>query len=218
MGLRDLVKKALRPKAEPINVKTSAAGPVIAFNNVGRPKWTPRRYDTLADEGFRKNVIAYRCAMVVATSAAAIPWLLYDDAGAEMDRHPLLDLLRHTRTVRAGMRITPDQAEQLLDDDLSIAERAVARLVQVPLTDNQFAALVSFVFNVGTSNFERSTLLQLLNRGWYEQVPAQLSRWNRASGELLGGLARRRAAEARLWNTPATPQIPAIPVSSAGEA
>ena len=82
MGLRDLVKKALRPKAEPINVKTSAAGPVIAFNNVGRPKWTPRRYDTLADEGFRKNVIAYRCAMVVATSAAAIPWLLYDDAVA----------------------------------------------------------------------------------------------------------------------------------------
>jgi lysozyme len=125
----------------------------------------------------------------------------------------------HTRTVRAGMRITPEQADQLLDDDLRIAERAVARLVEVSLTDNQFAALTSFVFNVGTANFERSTLLKLLNRGWYEQVPVQLARWNRASGEVLGGLARRRAAEARLWNTPdKTETLPVRPSSSGGEA
>lgn len=109
----------------------------------------------------------------------------------------------HTRTVRAGMVITSAQAEALLEEDVQLAERAVARLVQVPLNDNQFAALVSFVFNVGTANFENSTLLKLLNRGWYEQVPAQLTRWNRAGNEVLGGLARRRAAEARLWNTPA---------------
>jgi lysozyme len=113
----------------------------------------------------------------------------------------------HTRTVRAGMRITAEQAGQLLEDDLRIAERAVARLVRVPLSDNQFSALVSFVFNVGTTNFERSTLLRLLNRGWYEQVPAQLTRWNRASGEVLGGLARRRAAEAKLWNAPERPTM-----------
>ncbi len=106
----------------------------------------------------------------------------------------------HTRTVRPGMRITRNQAEQLLEDDLRIAERAVSRLVKVPLTSNQFSALVSFAFNVGTVNFERSTLLRLLNRGWYEQVPAQLMRWNRSSGEVLGGLSRRRAAEGRLWN------------------
>ena len=106
----------------------------------------------------------------------------------------------HTRTVRAGMSITRAQAEQLLDDDLKLVERAVTRLVTVPLNDNQFSALVCFAFNVGTGNLERSTLLQLLNRGWYEQVPAQLTRWNRAGGEVLGGLARRRAAEARLWN------------------
>ena len=108
----------------------------------------------------------------------------------------------HTRTVRAGMKITSDQADQLLDDDLRLVERAVQRLVTVPLNDNQFAALVSFTFNVGISNFEQSTLLRLLNRGWYEQVPAQLMRWNRANGEVLGGLSRRRAAEGRLWNTP----------------
>lgn len=108
----------------------------------------------------------------------------------------------HTRTVHAGMKITPDQANQLLEDDLRLVEHAAARLVTVPLNDNQFAALVSFAFNVGIANFERSTLLALLNRGWYEQVPAQLMRWDRAGGEALGGLARRRAAEARLWNAP----------------
>lgn len=112
----------------------------------------------------------------------------------------------HTRTVRAGMKITPEQAEQLLNEDLRIAERAVSRLVRVPLNDNQFSALVSFVFNVGAMNFENSTLLKLLNRGWYEQVPAQLMRWNRAAGEVLGGLSRRRAAEARLWNKPERPE------------
>jgi len=118
----------------------------------------------------------------------------------------------HTRTVKPGMVITPGQAEQLLLDDLRLAERAVSRSVEVPLNDNQFSALVAFVFNVGIGNFGRSTLLRLLNRGWYEQVPAQLSRWNRASGEVYGGLARRRAAEARLWNTPEVePERPVFP-------
>jgi len=111
----------------------------------------------------------------------------------------------HTRTVRAGMKLSQVQAERLLEDDLRLVEKAVARLVQVPLNDNQFAALVSFAFNVGITNLEKSTLLRLLNRGWYEQVPAQLTRWNRASGEVLGGLSRRRAAEARLWNASVEP-------------
>ncbi|MDX9690346.1 MAG: lysozyme [Alphaproteobacteria bacterium] len=105
----------------------------------------------------------------------------------------------HTRTTQPTMVITKEEAEDLLRDDLEQAERAVARLVQVTLSDNQFAALVSFVFNVGEGNFERSTLLKLLNRGWYEQVPAQLMRWNKAGGEELGGLTRRRAAEGALW-------------------
>ncbi len=70
----------------------------------------------------------------------------------------------------------------------------------LPLNDNQFAALVCFAFNVGAENLANSTLRRLLQRGWYEQVPAQLMRWNKARGEALGGLTRRRAAEAQLWN------------------
>lgn len=105
----------------------------------------------------------------------------------------------HTRTTLPFMKITKEEAEDLLREDVAVAERAVCRLVEVPLSDNQFAALVSFVFNVGIGNMERSTLLKLLNRGWYDQVPAQLTRWNKIAGETLGGLVRRRAAEAALW-------------------
>jgi HK97 family phage portal protein len=103
MGLRDLVMNALRVKAPVEQVKTSAAGPVIAFSSAGKPRWTPRRYESVADEGFRKNVIAYRCVMMLATSASAVPWLLYDDEGAEIDRHPLLELLRHPNPLQDGI-------------------------------------------------------------------------------------------------------------------
>ena len=107
----------------------------------------------------------------------------------------------HTLIAKEGMSITKEQAEDLLRTDLSYFEKSVERLVTVPLTDNEFSALVCFVFNIGVANFERSTLLKLLNRGWYEQVPAQLMRWNKVNGESVGGLSRRRSAEAKLWNT-----------------
>lgn len=103
MGWRDLVTKALRARKPDGMVKSSAAGPVIALSAIGRPRWTPRRYDALAEEGFRKNVIAYRCAMMLASSAAAVPWLLYDDEGAEVDSHPILNLLRHPNPTQDGM-------------------------------------------------------------------------------------------------------------------
>jgi len=105
----------------------------------------------------------------------------------------------HTRTVYEGMEITESQADVLLDEDLRLFERAVLRLVTVPLNENQFSALVCFTFNVGARNLEDSELLFLLNRGWYDQVPVQLLRWNRAKNEILGGLSRRRMAEGCLW-------------------
>ena len=107
----------------------------------------------------------------------------------------------HTLTTKEGMVITQEQADEILKTDLSYFERKVEKLVTVPLTDNEFSALVCFVFNIGAANFERSTLLKLLNRGWYEQVPAQLMRWNKVNGQVVGGLSRRRSAEAKIWNT-----------------
>jgi len=108
----------------------------------------------------------------------------------------------HTKGVCAGMTCTEDEATDWLNNDLANAEDGVERIVTVNLGDNQFAALVSFAFNVGLGNFANSTLVHLLNQGYAEQVPTQLMRWTRVAGVENAGLARRRAAEGALWNTP----------------
>lgn len=106
-----------------------------------------------------------------------------------------------TAGVKKGMVITEAEAEARLIRDLTHAETTVERLVKVPLTDNQFGALVSFVFNIGAGAFEKSTLLRKLNAGDYAAVPDQLSRWNKNDGAVMAGLTKRRAEEAALWNT-----------------
>jgi lysozyme len=98
---------------------------------------------------------------------------------------------------------TEQQCWDLLDQDLDGAERAVNEAVTVPLNQNQFDALVSFTFNVGTGAFRGSTLLRLLNAGQYEEVPAQLRRWNKDNGHVVQGLVNRREKEIALWITPA---------------
>jgi len=101
--------------------------------------------------------------------------------------------------VHKDMKITQQQAEEMLLRDLGQYERAVETGVKVPLTDNQFAALVSFCYNVGAGAFAKSTLLKKLNRGDYEAVPVELAKWTRSGNKRLKGLANRRAAEAGLW-------------------
>ncbi len=109
-----------------------------------------------------------------------------------------------TRDVKPGMKITKAEAERRLKKDLLEAETAVSSLVKVELTENQFGALVSFVFNVGTGAFRSSTLLRRLNKGDYACVPAELARWNKAkvNGRMVPveGLSNRRAAESGLWS------------------
>lgn len=105
--------------------------------------------------------------------------------------------------VRSGMRITEAEAEQRLMHDLDEHAKAIHRYVEVPLSQNQYDALTSFIFNVGAANFKSSTLLKRLNSGLYHEVPDQLMRWNKArvDGKLtpLRGLTRRRTAEAALF-------------------
>ncbi|WP_345116987.1 lysozyme [Bartonella jaculi] len=102
-------------------------------------------------------------------------------------------------SVHKGMKITEQQAEELLYQDLRQYENAVEQAVQVSLSPWQFAALVSFCYNVGTAAFCNSTLLKKLNKGDYEAVPAELQKWTKAGGKRLQGLVHRRAAEAGLW-------------------
>lgn len=100
--------------------------------------------------------------------------------------------------------ITEKQAEELLRHDVESAERSVCRLVTRELNDNQFAALVSFTFNLGAGNLQSSTLLKLCNKQQDSLVPMEFMKWNKArvKGVLTvsSGLTRRRAAESGLYN------------------
>jgi GH24 family phage-related lysozyme (muramidase) len=95
--------------------------------------------------------------------------------------------------------ITTEQAEALLRQDVQAAERAVLRLISVPLTDGQFDALVSFTFNLGAGVLQRSTLRRKVNRGDHANVPAEFRKWVWAGGRKLEGLVKRREAEAILY-------------------
>ena len=109
--------------------------------------------------------------------------------------HVVLDVERD----RFAGGISEDEAEELLRRDASIAERAVLRLIAVPITDGQFDALASFVFNVGAGGLQRSTLRRKVNREEHALVPGEFMKWVWAGGRKLKGLVRRREAEAALY-------------------
>jgi lysozyme len=105
----------------------------------------------------------------------------------------------HTKGVMEGDTCTISQADAFLREDCADAEWAVNHLVKVPITQNQFDALVSFTFNLGTGSLEKSTLLKKLNSCDYVGAASQLHRWTKAGGKELAGLVKRRAAEYDLF-------------------
>ena len=105
----------------------------------------------------------------------------------------------HTHGVKEGDTIDQESAEAFLIEDLEEFEDHVQRLVEVDLNQDQFDALVSWVFNLGYGNLAESTLLAKLNDGLYDEVPEQIKRWTRAGGVILPGLVKRRNAEAALF-------------------
>ncbi len=123
----------------------------------------------------------------------------YPDPGNRVTGEPWTIGYGHTRGVRRGDTCTEEQATAWLREDLQAAEGAVRHLVDVPLNQGQFDALVSFVFNVGAAAFGNSTLLRLLNGGDAAGAAEQFRRWNRGADGVLPGLVRRRAAERDLF-------------------
>lgn len=99
------------------------------------------------------------------------------------------------------MQITEARAEDLLRQDLARFETGVLALVKVPLTQNQFDALVSFAYNVGLAALSTSTLLKYLNQNKRQLAASEFLRWNKSKGVVLGGLVRRRKAERDLFLT-----------------
>lgn len=106
----------------------------------------------------------------------------------------------HTEGVKAGDRISLRAGVQLLRRDAQIYERAVSRYVTVPMTQNQFDALVSFVYNIGIDKFKASSLLQCMNDGNLECVNSQWMRWVYFKGSVVPGLVNRRSRELAVFN------------------
>lgn len=126
--------------------------------------------------------------------------------------HKLLSKEVESGTIRIGGAdiiyadgLTDAQIDDLAAQDTMAAVSAIDRLATVPLSVNQKAALIAFVFNVGVTAFSTSTLLRLLNDRNYKAVPGQLKRWNKVRNKKTGalevspGLVSRREKEIRMW-------------------
>lgn len=117
----------------------------------------------------------------------------------------------HTETAGPNQKISAREADELLRRDLAPRERAVEQLASVSLNQNEFDALVSFIFNVGIGAFKTSTARKRLNRNDRIGAADAITWWNKATvGGVLRevlGLTRRRAAERALFLTPVNPPI-----------
>ena len=111
----------------------------------------------------------------------------------------------HTEGVSEGMEISQHQADIMLSSDLVKYAKYINEYVTTVLNQNQFDALTSWVYNLGPGNLRSSTMLKVLNEGSYNDVPYQIKRWNKAGGQVLKGLVRRREAEAELFATELVP-------------
>lgn len=105
----------------------------------------------------------------------------------------------HTNGVKEGDEISPAGAEQLLVEDLTAIATDLSRLVNVPVSEGQYIALLSLAFNVGASAIKKSTLLFHLNHKRYDEAAEEFDKWIYAGGKPSEGLKRRRAAERKLF-------------------
>lgn len=118
----------------------------------------------------------------------------------------------HTLTAREGAEVSEQDAEALLMYDLIAVSHSVNEWVFTPLNQNQFDALVAFVFNIGLENFRRSSVLRRLNEGSLIQAACAMELWRKAEFEgekiVVDALVRRRAAEKTLFLTPINGWVP----------
>lgn len=98
-----------------------------------------------------------------------------------------------------GTAIDMARGEQILESDTRLARSKAADLVKVPLSDAEFGALSAFIFNVGSKNFEQSTMRRLINQGQKELAIGQFGRWVKANAKVQPGLVIRRKCEAVLF-------------------
>lgn len=117
--------------------------------------------------------------------------------------HDMVGLLTvgygHRTNLPWGEQITQQQADDMLTTDLDAVSDQLKAVLKVELTDNQFSALVSFVYNLGIGAFQHSTLCKLVNTRCVSQASLEFEKWDHAGGKIVSGLLRRRIAERDLF-------------------
>lgn len=125
----------------------------------------------------------------------------YPDPGSR-DGTPWTIGYGHTKGVKRGMKIEPEEAEEFLIEDLKVAEAVIAKYIKVDLNENQYGALTSFIHNIGEDQFVEGSVDNYINSGKLDQVPDRMKLYNKNDGKFMKGLAARRADEIALWNKP----------------
>lgn len=110
-----------------------------------------------------------------------------------------LDGKDQPKRIGPGTKWTQAEADERKTKDLEKFSAQVVALLKVQVSDNQFAALVSFAYNCGIANLKSSTLLRKVNEGKFTEAAAEFAKWNKANGQVMAGLTRRREAEKVLF-------------------
>lgn len=155
-----------------------------------------------------KSPLVRRLAATFVLSAAGVAGIIHDEGKVN---RVYLDPVRiptvcvgHTATVTladVGKVYSDAVCADLLQKDTRVAQAAVQRLVKTPITQEQYDALTSFTFNVGSGNLASSTLLKYLNAGQCRAAAAEFHKWIKAKGKVLNGLITRRERESALFAT-----------------
>ncbi len=155
--------------------------------------------NTLNAAALRLNEASEQCRLTAYLDPKGVPTIGWGHTGDD---------------VHLPMTWTQAHADAMHQVDLAWAEQLVQFHATMPLTDNEYGALVDFAFNVGAGNFAKSGVLRAVNAGRRDLVPGQLMLWVYAGGKRMPGLVARRTMEARLWSTSdaATPPVAALPI------
>jgi lysozyme len=151
----------------------------------------------MSHEGLEHLTKAEGCRLKIYNDVAGYPTI---GVGHLITEEELSSGLIYGISYKSG--ISMEDCLAILAEDVKDAEAAVNKLVRVYITQNQFDALVSFVFNIGRYAFSRSTLLRKLNKQDRASVPYEMRRWVKAGGKTIPGLKNRREAEIAVWNGP----------------
>lgn len=193
--MKNILKKLYQATRQTSVKKGSSTGPLIACNTVGRPVWTPKSYERLSEEGYKKNVIVYRAVNLISRGIASVPWRLYT-RHTELKEHPLLSLLQAPSPRQAGSCFMESVVsylllsgnayiESVLSNDGRLQELHALRPDRIKLIPNQAGLVVGYDYTVngrtqhlkaqhfnGADRFLHLKLFNPLN-DWYGMSPIE---------------------------------------------